>query len=123
MDSVSSLAPSATNRYQGVGRSDDSAPRERPAAANAPQPAASTTVTLSRRAQELAARDSEDDTRAAAEAQQAASAADAAQEARRLQQAQSDEQATQQADASSPRAQAEAQMRRAYADNEGSVAR
>ena len=122
MDSVSSLAPSATNRYQGVGRSDDSAPRERPAAANAPQPAASTTVTLSRRAQELAARESEDDTRAA-EAQQAASAADAAQEARRLQQAQSDEQATQQADASSPRAQAEAQMRRAYADNEGSVAR
>ncbi|HRL98999.1 MAG TPA: GAF domain-containing protein, partial [Acidovorax sp.] len=57
MDSVTALAPSAAARYQGTARSPDDPARGQAAAANAQQPPTpATTVTLSRRAQELAAR-------------------------------------------------------------------
>ena len=73
--------------------------------------------------QELAARErqdeTQDDARAAAQAQQSASAAEAAQEARRTQTAQ----VAERADADSTRAQADAQLRRAYANPEGAGAR
>ncbi len=127
MDSVTSLASSATNRYQGVTRTpasgDENTQRTAAVAGNAAQPPQATTVTLSRRAQELAARQSADDARSASETQQSASAADAAQEARRTQAAQATEQAAQQSDASGVRAQSDSQLRRAYSDSEGSVAR
>ena len=58
MDSVTALAPSAAARYQGTARSSDDPARGQAAAANAQQPPTpATTVTLSRRAQELAARE------------------------------------------------------------------
>ncbi len=123
MDSVNAIAPSSASRYQGVPRNGSQ--RDEPVAGSAqqqPTPSA-TTVTLSRRAQELASRQADDDARAATETQQATDAAEAAQEARRTQAMQAAEQAAQQADASSPRAQADAQLRRAYAGAEGSYAR
>jgi len=120
MDSVTTLAPSAAVRYQGAARNADDPAHERAAAANAqPQQPQSTTVTLSRRAQELAAREAQDDARAAAEAQQSASAADAAQEARRTQTAQAD----QTAQAAQANERADIQLRRAYADPDGAAAR
>ena len=124
MDSVTALAPSVAARYQGTARSLDDPARGQAAAANAQQPPTpATTVTLSRRAQELAARErqdeTQDDARAAAQAQQSASAAEAAQEARRTQTAQ----VAERADADSTRAQAYAQLRRAYANPEGAGAR
>lgn len=130
MDSVTSLASSATNRYQGVTRTpasgDENTQRTAAVAGNAAQPPQAntvTTVTLSRRAQDLAARQSTDDARSAAATEQSTTAADAAQEARRTQTAQATEQTAQQSDANGARAQADSQLRRAYADTQGSVAR
>ncbi|MFY3383364.1 hypothetical protein [Paracidovorax sp. MALMAid1276] len=139
MDSVNPLSASTTPRYPATPRNtapgDDTATRgvapANGAAAPAPQqPGAATTVTLSRRAQELAARQAADEAREASETSQAqqgrevAEVAEAAQQTRRTQAADAADQAAQQAaDASSPRAQADAQLRRAYAGAEGSYAR
>jgi hypothetical protein len=127
MNSVSVFATSSPTVYPSVARSshasDGSRPREAAGGSEADPSSPASRVTLSRRAQELAAREASEQTRTEAEMQRMDSASDAAQEARRVRMSQADDVAAQHSDAASPRAQAVAQLRRAYAEPQGSVAR
>lgn len=121
MDPITTLSPFAATRYQGAVRppAADEAARTPAATGSAPQqppqPVPSAAVTFSRRAQELAAQEADDD----AQAQRATVAVDATQEAQRTQAAQT----AARLQSGGARAEADAQLRRAYSEPQGIASR